>query len=175
MTGTHTESAILLRHLRSVHERTRRLVVLIRPSDVDWSPMQGRFSFGSLVRHIARTERWMWAETLAGRPSRYPGHDALGVHALDDVLAHYDALHAESLAIFASLSDAQLTDTVQTPAGTRLSARAWLRAMLEHEAHHRGQLYLMLALRGVPTPPVFGLTEAQVVEHSLPSHAGDIE
>jgi len=34
--------------------------------------------------------------------------------------------------------------------------------MVEHEAHHRGQLYLMLGLLGVPTPPIFGLTEEEV-------------
>ena len=31
-----------------------------------------------------------------------------------------------------------------------------------HEAHHRGQLYLMLALRGVKTPPIYELTEEEV-------------
>jgi uncharacterized damage-inducible protein DinB len=34
--------------------------------------------------------------------------------------------------------------------------------MIEHEAHHRGQLYLMLRLTGVSTPPVFGLTSEEV-------------
>jgi uncharacterized damage-inducible protein DinB len=34
--------------------------------------------------------------------------------------------------------------------------------MIEHEAHHRGQLYLMLGLRGVPAPPLYGLTSEEV-------------
>ena len=38
----------------------------------------------------------------------------------------------------------------------------WLRAMLEHESHHRGQLYLMLTMIGVETPPLFGLTSEEV-------------
>jgi uncharacterized damage-inducible protein DinB len=38
--------------------------------------------------------------------------------------------------------------------------------MFEHEAHHRGQIYLMLALRGVSTPPLFGLTSEQVASAS---------
>jgi DinB family len=33
---------------------------------------------------------------------------------------------------------------------------------VEHEIHHRGQLYLLLAMCGVPTPPLYGLTEEQV-------------
>lgn len=34
----------------------------------------------------------------------------------------------------------------------------WLRAMVEHEAHHRGQIYPMLRLVGVATPPIYGMT-----------------
>lgn len=43
-----------------------------------------------------------------------------------------------------------------------MPTRKWLRAMIEHEAHHRGQLYLMLRLIGVSPPPLFGLTSEQV-------------
>ena len=34
--------------------------------------------------------------------------------------------------------------------------------MLEHEAHHRGQLYFTLGLLGVATPPIYGLTEPEL-------------
>ena len=34
--------------------------------------------------------------------------------------------------------------------------------MVEHEIHHRGQLYLYLGMLGVPTQPIFGLTSEQV-------------
>lgn len=42
-----------------------------------------------------------------------------------------------------------------------------MRAMLEHEIHHRGQLYIYLAILKVPTPPIFGLTSEQVIERSV--------
>lgn len=38
----------------------------------------------------------------------------------------------------------------------------WLRAMIEHEVHHRGQIYLMLSVLKVPTPPIFGLTSEEL-------------
>jgi uncharacterized damage-inducible protein DinB len=34
--------------------------------------------------------------------------------------------------------------------------------MVEHEAHHRGQLYLMLGILGVGTQPLYGLTSEEV-------------
>jgi uncharacterized damage-inducible protein DinB len=50
--------------------------------------------------------------------------------------------------------------------GASLAVWKWLRAMVEHEVHHRGQLYLMLGMIGVETPPIFGLTSEQVRERS---------
>jgi uncharacterized damage-inducible protein DinB len=38
--------------------------------------------------------------------------------------------------------------------------------MAEHEAHHRGQLYLMASHRGRPVAPLFGLTEEQLAAAS---------
>ena len=71
-------------------------------------------------------------------------------------------MHAESRAIFSSLSAERYQERVATPAGTSITLWKWLRAMLEHEAHHRGQLYMMLGLRDVPTPPIYGLTSEEV-------------
>ena len=34
--------------------------------------------------------------------------------------------------------------------------------MVEHEIHHRGQLYMYLSLLDVKTPPIFGLTSEEV-------------
>ena len=158
--------ATLLEQIDRVHERTRRVVVLVPPADVEWSPMPGWFSFGGLVRHLAAIERWMYAENAWGRPSRFAGHGPELAAGWDAVLDYYDRLHAESRALFAALDDARLDAKVVTPAGSPITLWKWLRAMLEHEAHHRGQLYLMLAMRGVTTPPIFGLTAEEVKERS---------
>lgn len=45
------------------------------------------------------------------------------------------------------------------------------RAVLEHEAHHRGQLYFILGLRGISTPPIFGLTSEEVYARSRAAEA----
>ncbi|HET6762774.1 MAG TPA: DinB family protein [Longimicrobiaceae bacterium] len=164
------DAAAIADHIERLHARTRRLVVLIPPDDVEWSPHPGWFTLGGLVRHMAGTERWLFAECARDRPSRYPGHGPELASGLDAVVAYYDRLHAESAAIFASLDSAALTARIATPAGARMAAWKWLRGMNEHEAHHRGQLYLMLAMRGVATPPIFGLTAEEVQARSEPLH-----
>ena len=151
-----------LDYLGSVHGRTRRVVTLIPPDALEWAPAPGKFTFGDLVRHLAGIERWMYAETVHGRPSRYQGHGRDLADGPAATLAYYDRLHAESRALFAALDDAALDRRATTPAGAPITTWKWLRAMLEHEAHHRGQLYLMLALRDVATPPLYGLTSEEV-------------
>jgi uncharacterized damage-inducible protein DinB len=161
-----TRVAPFLDYLARVHERTRRIVLLIPSADLEWSPVAGKFSFGDVVRHLAGIERFMYAETVLGRPSAYPGHDRALADGLQATLAYYDRLHAESRALFTELTDARLTERCQTPAGTPITVGKWLRAMIEHEAHHRGQLYLMLGMRSIPTPPIYGLTSEEVRDRS---------
>lgn len=112
----------------------------------------------------------MWAENVSGRPSRYPGHGEHLASGADAIRSYVDARHAESMEIFRDLTEEAFTAPVLTPAGTPLPAWKWLRAMVEHEAHHRGQMYIMLRMRGVATPPLFGLTSEQVRDASV---AGD--
>lgn len=79
----------------------------------------------------------------------------------------------ESLEIFAALSAAELEARCETPAGVSITVWKWLRSMVEHEAHHRGQLYLMANLRGIRIEPLFGLTEEQVAARSQASASRD--
>lgn len=148
-----------LDYLGSVHARTRRVVACIPADRLEWLPAPGRWSAGDQVRHLAGIERWMYAETMSGRPSKYPGHGRDLAEGLDAVMAYHDRLHEESMAIFAQLTAEQWTGKARTPAGTAITTWKWARAMLEHEAHHRGQLYFTLGLLGVDTPPIYGLTE----------------
>jgi uncharacterized damage-inducible protein DinB len=157
-----TDAAAFSGYWDNFRARTRRVAALIPPEQVEWAPAPGRWTLGVIVRHLAGIERDMYGENVQGRPSRYPGHGAELAGGLPAVLAYHDRKHAESLAIFRALTPDQLAAKCATPAGTPITTKKWLRAMVEHEAHHRGQLYLMLGLLGVPTPPIFGLTEEEV-------------
>ena len=150
-----------------IRQRTRRVVECIPADRLEWAPREGAFSFGDLLRHLGAIERWMFAENVRGLPSRYPGHGRELADGHDQVLAYFDRMHAEAMAIFAALTPADLAARCTTPGGAAMPAWKWLRAMVEHEIHHRGQLYLMLGLLGVPTPPLYGLTSEEVRERSL--------
>jgi uncharacterized damage-inducible protein DinB len=152
---------------KGVRRRSRRLLPLVPADRLEWTPAPGRWSFGDLFRHLALIERWMYAENVQGRPSRYPGHGRDQADGADAVALLLDQLHEESCRIFGALSAEQLAGKSITPAGTSITTSKWLRAMVEHEAHHRGQVYLMLGLIGVSPPQLFGLTEEEVRERSI--------
>lgn len=164
----HSMAADFIPYFTGIRKRTERLVRLIPPDRVEWRPSPGAMSFGDLLRHIAGTERWMWAENVAGRPARFPGHHEDLAPGYEATCEYFTRLHRESLDIFEVMNPEDYARPVQTPAGITLPAWKWLRAMIEHEAHHRGQLYLMLRMIGVTTPPIFGLTSEDVRERGLP-------
>lgn len=148
--------------------RTLRVVDRIPPEHLEWRPIADAFSFGDILRHLGAIERFVFAENTVRRPSRYPGHGRDLADGHDVVLAFFERTHRETLAILQDLTPEDLRRRCKTPAGADLPVWKWLRALAEHEVHHRGQLYLMLRLLGVPTPPVFGLTSEQVRDRSLP-------
>jgi uncharacterized damage-inducible protein DinB len=161
-----TSIAPFLAYWEKVRGRTVRVVDCIPEDRLEWTWQPGKFTLGDVVRHLAAIERYMYAENAARRPSRYPGHGRELAEGLPAVRAFLDRCHAETREILRGLSDADLQERCVTPAGASLAVGKWLRLMVEHEIHHRGQLYVGLGLLGVPTPPIYGLTSEEVRERS---------
>ena len=158
--------ADFLPYFDRVRDRTRRVVQVIPPDQLEWRSGAGRFSLGDLTRHLAATERWMWGENVQGRPSRYPGHGEELASGYDSVVAYFERMHEEAMEIFAALAPEDLQRKCPTPGGVELRTWKWLRSMVEHEIHHRGQMYMILGSLGVDAPPLYGLTERQVLANS---------
>jgi uncharacterized damage-inducible protein DinB len=154
-------------YFERIRDRTMRVIACIPPDKIDWAYQHGKFSLGDIVRHLGAIERWMFAENAQLKPSRYPGHGRELADGFDASVAYIQRMHEESMAIFRTLSDDDLSKKCMTPGGVELRVGKWLRSMIEHEVHHRGQMYMYLAMLNVPTPPIYGLTEEQVKERSV--------
>jgi uncharacterized damage-inducible protein DinB len=156
-----------LDYYEKIRGRTLRVARLIPPEKIEWTYREGKFTFGDLLRHLAAIERYMFAENAQLKPSRYQGHGRELADGYAEVLSFMGRLHEESLEIFRRLSDEDLQRKCLTPNGTPITVWKWLRAMIEHEIHHRGQLYLYLAMLGIESPPLYGLTSEEVLERSI--------
>lgn len=156
-----------LDYYQSVRARTRRLLPLVPPDRLEWSYRPGKFTLGDQVRHIAAIERFLYAETVLGRPSQYAGCGPELASGYEATLAFFDRCHAETLEILRPLTPERLQQKCYPLGGPGLTVWKWLRLLPEHEIHHRGQLYLYLAILGVETPPIFGLTSETVALRSI--------
>jgi hypothetical protein len=63
-----------LNQFEKVRARTRRVAECIPANRIDWAYKPGAFTLGDLVRHIAVTERYIWAETVHRRHSADTTH-----------------------------------------------------------------------------------------------------
>src|ERR1022692_672281 len=91
----------------------------------------------------------MWTRTGRGPPRDCAIHGA-------------DA--RRSMKMLRQLSDDQLQQKCESADGTPMTTWKLLRSMVEHEVHHRGELYALLGVLGVSVPPLYGLTSEQLRE-----------
>src|SRR5918911_3512959 len=93
-----------LHYFERVRERTRRVAACIPEHQIEWTYKPGAFTLGDLVRHIAVTERFIWAETVHNRPTRYVSHGPELADGKDAVLAFLDRMHEEAMQEFRALT-----------------------------------------------------------------------
>src|SRR5688572_20437566 len=125
----NSQAAELVSYIDRIRERTMRVVGCIPPERVDWTYKEGKFTFGDLMRHLASIERWMFAENSQRRKSIYPGHGRELADGYDGIIDYMRRMHDESMAIFRSLTDADLEQKCMTPGGVELRIGKWLRSM----------------------------------------------
>src|ERR1700743_2762375 len=113
-----------LDYWEKVRQRTLRVIACIPPEKFDWTYAEGKFTFADIIRHLATIERFMYAENVQFKPSRYPGHSAEAVVGLDAtqpadsaerVLAFFNQMHQESMSIFSQLTPEDLQKKCTTP------------------------------------------------------------
>lgn len=161
--GTYTDIETFLRYFENVHKRTARLLPLVPEDKLELSPTPHNFSFGDIFRHLAAVERYMFVAVALSEGNNYKGHQKHLAEGLENVSNFYNTLHEDAISELAKLNNEDLKNKCITPAGASMSRSSWLRAMIEHEIHHRGQLYLMLSMIEVETPPIFGLTSEDLL------------
>ena len=155
-----------LEYYGKIRQRTNHLIAVIPPKYMDWAYKPGKFTIADQIRHIAAIERYMFAETISGNPQRTMGGGKELADGYNNVISYFNEKHEEALAIFKSLSDEDLQRKCLTPGNAPITIWKWLRAMTEHEIHHRAQLYIYLNLLDVKTPPMFGLSSEEVIQNS---------
>jgi uncharacterized damage-inducible protein DinB len=159
-----TSIAPFLDYFDKIRERTMRVITCIPHEKIEWRAAEGKFTLGDLARHIAATERYVFAECACGGRNFYAGCGCELAEGHDEIIRFMQRAHGESMQMLAQLADDQLEHKCQSADGTPITTWKLLRSMVEHEIHHRGELYAYLGLLNVKVPPLYGLTSEQLRE-----------
>ena len=121
----------------------------------DWVPPGGRRSISDTLRHMAYVEHYITDKLILDREPKtilpealfpkndYPTHD--------HVIKLMHSVHETTVVAYASLTPVDLKREV--PAFRRvLPIERLLWSIVQEEAHHRGQVYILLRMQGIAPP-----------------------
>lgn len=149
MSCPETESFI--RNWNRIHKETSRVLKAAPDAQLDYQPKEGMFTLRQLVTHIPEAELALARTAIAGSTEKVK-FDAEG-KSVEEIAAAFDRQHQELAQEISKLTLDQLNEEVEFY-GRRMRRKVLLRAMTEHEIHHRGQLFTYLRLVGVKPPDI---------------------
>jgi uncharacterized damage-inducible protein DinB len=159
--GFSPRVGIYLAQLEDVRRRTKRYVEGLSAEQLSWCPSDKVESVGTLLIHIAAVEfswiqedimrRPMGEEWMIAFPIRFDLPQISG-KSLEYFLEKLDTVRTQTRNVLASLGDEDLSRTI-TPLDEESDGEAtqytieWiLYHLIEHEAHHKGQIAVMKRL-----------------------------
>ncbi len=151
------ELADLTEHLQRYRATTLQVLDLVEAEDLDWRPSRSQYSLGQQLVHIAQTEDHFsrglfdrdWSSARLRFPNPLPAPEALR--------AFFASVRQYTLSKLEALEPDELGAVVEVPNGPPgHSMRSWLWFILEHELHHRGQIWAYLRAMGL-APPFYAM------------------
>ncbi|SFL92048.1 DinB family protein [Salibacterium qingdaonense] len=136
-----------MRHRRVLEE----LVEASADDHVHFAPWDGAMPFGQLAAHTAASTH-MFAELVSGGSPEMA--DTPSFETMHDVLEHVKDYTAKTDAKLQALSDDDLEQTFDMM-GMNEPGHFFLTNAIDHEIHHKGQLFTYARTAGVEDLPFF--------------------
>jgi uncharacterized damage-inducible protein DinB len=128
---------------------------LITDDQLKFIPADGLWSLGKVVLHIAGCEngwfRYIITREVNDWPEDFASKDYSTVSSVKGLLAQ---VHARSQDYLASISREEQQRIIEAPWGSKFPVNYAIWHIIEHEIHHRGEIFLMLGLMGMEAPDV---------------------
>ena len=150
---------LYIKNWNRIHEQTKRIMAAAPNDKYDWKPCESAMSLGELVNHPWISE---WGLIEAALTGSFPKEWPAPLSDTASALAAFDKTHEEAVAKVMTLTPEQLTEDIAPFSPERpLTREAVLNLILEHEIHHRGQLYTYLRIADCEIPPLFSAETVQ--------------
>ena len=147
-------AAELFSHWKYVRQGLYEALDLLTDEQLAFVPGEGLWSLGTVACHIANAEDGWFRYIAAGELEDWPPMEPEQYPSVAAIKSLLEETHAYTMAFLEGLYVADLERKVTTFWGAELSIRWIIWHVLEHEIHHRGEIYLMLGLMGMEAPDV---------------------
>ncbi|MBD3920427.1 DinB family protein [Paenibacillus sp. PR3] len=127
----------------------------ITDDTMDTAIVEGHSTLGWLAWHLTGTAGFFGQ--IAGM--QIPGVErgaAIPAH-IADILSKYEEINEAYAREAAKLTDEQMVEEIDT-FGKTMPRGKFLRLLIDHQTHHRGQMTVLLRQAGLPVPGVLGPT-----------------
>ena len=151
-----------IKYFEHIRERTMNVLRVIPSNKINWRPKKHTMSFADIIRHLAMSERYLFVAVAKFDMNLYPDFEEKEAKNSQEVIDILIKSHEDSIIILRTIDGNELHKKIRVPGGAEITMWKWLRAMVEHEVHHRGMIYAYLTILNIETPPLFGLEDSEV-------------
>jgi uncharacterized damage-inducible protein DinB len=145
----------LLRNMENEQKTTRRVLAAVPSDRAHYRPDPKSKNAFELAWHLASSEQFFAAMILeGGMPT--PGPRPEDVKTPADVVRYYDEVVVPFKDKLKSATADQYAKTIDFRGLFVAPAVAFLTIMMQHSAHHRGQLSVYLRPMGAKVPSIYG-------------------
>jgi uncharacterized damage-inducible protein DinB len=150
------ELSHLLHYWDTVRETLFEALDKLTDSQLDFTPAPGLWSLRRVACHIALAEEGWFRYQVTRELDDWPEiNDAEAVYpSVASVKVLLEEVHARTRAFLSEDGEAKMAMDIPVTWGNSVKLEWIVWHVLEHEIHHRGEIFLMLGLQGIEAPDV---------------------
>lgn len=137
-------------------EGTTKVFKALTDDKLDQAITEGHSTLGWLAWHLVGAAGAFGQ--FAGFQVQGPGRDVSQPKSADEIAKTYETLAKAIKEEAAKLTDEDLLGDVTGFTGPTVRGKL-LRALIDHQTHHRGQMTVLLRQAGLTVPPIMGPTK----------------
>jgi uncharacterized damage-inducible protein DinB len=125
----------------------------LNDEQLDYSPRQGMRTIGDVARHIIDAEAGWVNLVVLQKDEPWPQYPRERLPTVQSILHEMERVHAVTIGLLQE-RDVRWLDETREQGGHDFALRWVFWHILDHEIHHRGEIFLMLGMLGVEAPDI---------------------
>jgi|TARA_Y100000310_G_C20367248_1_gene661800 uncharacterized damage-inducible protein DinB len=127
---------------------------MITDDQLEFVPRAGLWSLGHVACHIASAEEGWFRYAVLREYDKWPQFPHTDYPTVESIKTFLESVHDRTNAYLETIDADDLDRQLSLALGFDASLRYVIWHVLEHEIHHRGEIFLMLGLQGMEAPDV---------------------